>query len=709
MLRRFLTHGNTSALTSSQIIMRKLSTHTVLIKHSDGQGHGSYLKGFTKMITDELLSELHRVGIPSSALSLHPEGVFDSHKTKKGLHFMPVLTNLNYQAQILLGEQIDASVKIVGLNKQAGQIILSNRLKKPSGKTASTGYHVLQKYENGRPASLTNDEEEILKKRLQTTYSAAVNGFNMPVLTSPSQIIGKEMELTEEECRIQKDQTGHNGVIDANKIFDELHSKGYEKLITGTGEGFADKKGKPVMTESNVYNYRSLGEGDNIRIFICVLQNSNGKSFDNGKFSWVGTLTDEVGNIVAIAHCKHTLLDMNNKPVKTPDQKFLDRLAEYAVPQDQGYENLFETGAMPNAKNIKLELNRGVATVTINVQDKPQNMITAGLLIDLKNAVDVAIQENQRVLVLQSGRDGMFIVGADVNDFANATSPAQVELFSERAQLALKYLSNNNQIPTVAVTSGNTLGGGLEAALACDFRVSARDTKLGQVEVLLGVIPAFDACQRLTSLVGLSEAARLIISGETLDAEQAYQLGLIDQIVDTKDEADAFIRKVMVGQVSPKPKRSLSKDDEASFMRLKEMIDENYQKQISVIKNLEQNKSITPEESSNICQWLLGVKNAREAAWEVLSVQSKTNSSEGKSRIERQAFTKLALTPEAKFATLLWLLDKKNHKKEYELIMEYLIKAGLFYIPAIVPLQTTKQESAAVEKSDQTPTLCRRK
>jgi len=296
----------------------------------------------------------------------------------------------------------------------------------------------------------------------------------------------------------------------------------------------------------------------------------------------------------------------------------------------------------------------------------------------------------------------MFVVGADVNEFAYATSAEQIESFSSRAQTTYNQLANNNKILTIAVTNGYILGGGEELALAMDYRIGTPNSIFGQVEVLLGVFPAFDGCQRLTNLVGPVEAARQIVSGEMFDATRAHKVGLLDAIVETKDDIAAFVRKVIKRQVSPKPKAqlSLSEDDEVSLDRLREMVDEIFQKQVAVLSDLEKSQSITSDQSFNICKWLVGVKNARLVALDVITAQLKTDHPTKKSKIEREAFAKLALTPEAKFATQFWLLEKKKYAKEHEIVNDALIKQNLFYIPAIVKLQAT-----TVEEPDQAPSM----
>lgn len=354
-------------------------------------------------------------------------------------------------------------------------------------------------------------------------------------------------------------------------------------------------------------------------------------------------------------------------------------------PNSAGQNHKIYLTSLPKTNNINFETNDDVATVTINVIDKPQNIITSEVLTELKIALDLAIQQNKKILILQSGRGGMFVVGADVKEFAYASLTDQIEAFSLRAQTTYNEFANNNKIQTVSIIDGYALGGGEELSLTTDYRIGTPKAKFGQVEVLLGVFPAFDGCQRLTNLLGTVEAARQIVSGEMLGATQAYEIGLLDHIVKTKDDIDIFIRKVIEGQISPKPKAqlSLSKDDEESLDRLREIIEEVFLNQLAVINNLKQTQSILPEESFNICKWLSSVKNARLAALNVIIEQMKTDQPAEKSKIEREAFAKLAITPDAKFAMQFWLLEKKNYIKEHAIINTELIKKNIFYIPLI--------------------------
>ena len=335
-------------------------------------------------------------------------------------------------------------------------------------------------------------------------------------------------------------------------------------------------------------------------------------------------------------------------------------------------------------KNINMTINDDVAVVTIQVSDKPQNMITREVLSDLKKAMDIAIQQKVHLFIFRSGREGMFVVGADVKEFANASSIAEIESFSALAQSVYKYIAINNGIKTLCIIDGYVLGGGQELAISTDYRIANESVKFGLVEITLGVCPAFDGFNNMINLVGPVEAARHIVSGQMINAAQACQIGLLDKVVTTIEERDHFINDILHRRIVPRPKIQLKsfKDYEEPLEELKDVVITLSIKQEIALKNLKQSLSINQEAIPPIRAWLEGVKNARLASLNIIKQQLITDNPSERSRIEREEFAKLALTPEAKFATKFWLLEKKKYRNEHAIINEELIKKNLFYIPS---------------------------
>lgn len=131
---------------------------------------------------------------------------------------------------------------------------------------------------------------------------------------------------------------------------------------------------------------------------------------------------------------------------------------------------------------------------------------------------------------------GAFVAGADVTEFKDRDLVEQ-RTASERPRIYETVA--NVTIPVIARINGHALGGGCELAQACDIRIAEAGVKLGQPEINLGLIPGGGGTQRLTRLVGEGQAMRLILSGELISAEEAKQLGLVDEVYDTDGIDDA--------------------------------------------------------------------------------------------------------------------------------------------------------------------------
>jgi enoyl-CoA hydratase len=184
----------------------------------------------------------------------------------------------------------------------------------------------------------------------------------------------------------------------------------------------------------------------------------------------------------------------------------------------------------------------GVATVTLSRPDS-RNALNAQLRAELKDVLDAierssmsnrtqsddAIEASDvRVVVLTgSAESGAFVAGADVNELRER-GPIEQREASKRPRV-YEYVDDLEQ-PVVGAINGHALGGGCELAQACDTRIAREDAKLGQPEINLGIMPGGGGTQRLPRLVGEGQAMRLILSGEIIDAEEAHEIGLVDEV-----------------------------------------------------------------------------------------------------------------------------------------------------------------------------------
>ena len=175
-------------------------------------------------------------------------------------------------------------------------------------------------------------------------------------------------------------------------------------------------------------------------------------------------------------------------------------------------------------ENLILERKGHIATVTLN--HPPVNAWNLGLMTDFEKALDEIENDKQiRVLILTGGGEKCFSAGFDVSDAANShiTSPKGRELWTRLDQFAK---------PVIAAINGFAMGGGLELALSCHFRVMVDDPKatIGLTELNLGIIPGWGGTQRLTRLVGKAKSLDMILFSKRVDAREALAMGLINQI-----------------------------------------------------------------------------------------------------------------------------------------------------------------------------------
>ncbi|HEX8391497.1 MAG TPA: enoyl-CoA hydratase-related protein, partial [Longimicrobium sp.] len=166
---------------------------------------------------------------------------------------------------------------------------------------------------------------------------------------------------------------------------------------------------------------------------------------------------------------------------------------------------------------VQMEIEDGLAVIRMNDPARPVNVISAGLIEEMNEVIERldAGEDGVRAAVLISEKRGTWIAGADIEEFKNFNTPADAEAASRAGQQLLNRLERL-RIPVVAAIDGAALGGGLETALACTYRIATDSpkTKLGLPEVNLGIIPGAGGTQRLPRLVGLRTALDLMLTGK---------------------------------------------------------------------------------------------------------------------------------------------------------------------------------------------------
>jgi enoyl-CoA hydratase/carnithine racemase len=200
----------------------------------------------------------------------------------------------------------------------------------------------------------------------------------------------------------------------------------------------------------------------------------------------------------------------------------------------------------PSLENVLYEKRDGIAYVTVN-RPKVLNALNAPTWKNLQAAFEDARDDDAvRSVILTGAGDKAFIAGADISELAHVTA-VEAEKSSSDGQTVLNLIENLGK-PVVAAVNGFALGGGCETAMACTVRVASESAKFGQPEVTLGLLPGGGGTQRLPRLVGKGRALQLILSGEMISAQEAYRIGLVNEVVRAADlipRAEAVLRKIL--------------------------------------------------------------------------------------------------------------------------------------------------------------------
>jgi len=188
-------------------------------------------------------------------------------------------------------------------------------------------------------------------------------------------------------------------------------------------------------------------------------------------------------------------------------------------------------------KYVRLEVADGVGTLRL---DRPKmNALDAAMQEEIRlAAVEAGEREDVRAVVIYGG-ERVFAAGADIKEMA-AMSYTDMAVHSQRLQDSFSAVAGIAK-PTVAAITGYALGGGCELALCADVRIAAENAKLGQPEIMLGIIPGAGGTQRLTRLIGPAKAKDLIFTGRFVDADEALRIGLVDRCVPAESVYDTAL------------------------------------------------------------------------------------------------------------------------------------------------------------------------
>ena len=190
-------------------------------------------------------------------------------------------------------------------------------------------------------------------------------------------------------------------------------------------------------------------------------------------------------------------------------------------------------------KTVRVEVRDGVAVFVLD--NPPVNQLSGHFVREIADAVAEAFRDNAVKAIVMTGTGKNFIAGADITQIKDVTSRDGI----------LQLLAENNRFlnsietgpkPVIAAINGNCLGGGLELAMVCHYRVAARGVDLGQAEVQIGLIPGAGGTQRLPRLIGLPNAIEMITTGKAIKSEKAHAQTLVDELAEPDQLVETAVK-----------------------------------------------------------------------------------------------------------------------------------------------------------------------
>ncbi len=183
-------------------------------------------------------------------------------------------------------------------------------------------------------------------------------------------------------------------------------------------------------------------------------------------------------------------------------------------------------------KYIISEIEDRILTISID-KEKSLNALNVELISELDHVFKEAHQSNDVDVIILTGKGKAFVAGADISEMVNM-SPEESKKFAKDSMEVFTRIEKH-KLPVIAAINGFALGGGCELAMSCDIRIASTKAKLGQPEVGLGITPGFGGTQRLSRLVGLGKAKELIFTADIIKADEAYRIGLVDEICEAEE------------------------------------------------------------------------------------------------------------------------------------------------------------------------------
>jgi 3-hydroxypropionyl-coenzyme A dehydratase len=223
--------------------------------------------------------------------------------------------------------------------------------------------------------------------------------------------------------------------------------------------------------------------------------------------------------------------------------------------------------SMSTMKYIQLEPQGDIAILRIN-RPEALNAMNVDVISELSKMIDIlAADDSIKAIVITGAGERSFCAGADISYMVNI-DPMQAERYATSAQDVINRIDQLEK-PVIAAVNGFALGGGCELAMACDIRIASSNAKIGQPEVTIGIPPGWGGTQRLMRLIGPAKAKELIFTGKMINADEAYQIGLVNKVISLGPD-DKLPREVPKGD----PVKEKERASEIAKILNKKLMDE---------------------------------------------------------------------------------------------------------------------------------------
>ncbi len=350
------------------------------------------------------------------------------------------------------------------------------------------------------------------------------------------------------------------------------------------------------------------------------------------------------------------------------------------------------------SKNFSYAVEQGVAVITFDIEGEPVNTISPAISAELESLMTrAAADSSAKAIVFISGKKDSFIAGAKIDFLQTVKSAAEATALSKQGQAGFDRLDNFEK-PVVAAIHGACLGGGLEWALACDYRIATDSpkTSIGLPETQLGLIPGAGGTQRLPALIGAQAALDLILTGKSLKAKKAQKLGVVDEVVPTpilRSIALARANELVSGKLKVERKRGLVAHSRSFSEILKGLTNKEAWAELALEDNPVGRKVLFDQAKKQLLKKTRGKYPAQEKALEVIRVGLEKGMKAGL-EAEAAAFGELVMSDVSKqlvqifFATTALKKDngvadpavKPREVKKVGMLGGGLMGAGIAYV-----------------------------